>query len=335
VTAPSPLSTNLSWGSNFCEGSWHLFFRQFFPPLKRCCDSVIFHGIDNYGEKAMATDLTVQQQRSADGRKMVTRGVSYPFISLGDALDAAQKFYQAERKTAAPVGSATAHFGYAESSSGGRQTISALIQFGLLEDEGRKEDRHVRLTQRALAVLLSEPDSPERKEALIECIQSPKIYRDVFGKWPEELPSDQTISFYLQREKNFNPKAIGSFIRDLRSSLSLVGVEHPGELNATQENPRPLSNAREAHGQHDGSVQAREDMPQRNHAQPTALVEYYAPPPSAQLAAGEKEWLRGSLSKDTEYRLLITGTIGSKQIGRLIKLLEAQKAVLDDDDDEL
>ena len=43
--------------------------------------------------------------------------------------------------------------------------------------------------------------------------------------------------------------------------------------------------------------------------------------------------MKGSLSKNTEFRLLISGEIEAKQIGRLIQLLEAQREVLMDDDD--
>jgi hypothetical protein len=43
----------------------------------------------------------------------------------------------------------------------------------------------------------------------------------------------------------------------------------------------------------------------------------------------EREWLRGSLSKEASYR----GDLGPKEIGKLIKLLKAQQAVRSDDDD--
>ena len=55
---------------------------------------------------------------------------------------------------------------------------------------------------------------------------------------------------------------------------------------------------------------------------------------TADLTAGEREWLRGPLSKAASYRLVVSGDMGPKEIGKLIKLLEAQKAVLDDDEDE-
>ena len=51
------------------------------------------------------------------------------------------------------------------------------------------------------------------------------------------------------------------------------------------------------------------------------------------LMGEEREWLRGSLSRDTNYRLIVSGNLGPKEIGKLIKLLQAQKAILDDDID--
>jgi len=47
----------------------------------------------------------------------------------------------------------------------------------------------------------------------------------------------------------------------------------------------------------------------------------------------EREWLRGSLSNDTSYRLIVSGHLGPNELGRLIKLLQAQKAVLEDSED--
>ena len=48
----------------------------------------------------------------------------------------------------------------------------------------------------------------------------------------------------------------------------------------------------------------------------------------------EREYLRGVLSRDTNYRLLVSGDIGPKELGKMIKLLQAQKAILEDDTDK-
>jgi hypothetical protein len=47
----------------------------------------------------------------------------------------------------------------------------------------------------------------------------------------------------------------------------------------------------------------------------------------------EREYLRGMLSRDSSYRLLVSGDIGPKELGRMIRLLQAQKAILEDDTD--
>ena len=48
----------------------------------------------------------------------------------------------------------------------------------------------------------------------------------------------------------------------------------------------------------------------------------------------EREYLRGLLSRDTGYRLLVSGDIGPKELGKMIKLLQAQKAILEDEPDK-
>lgn len=54
----------------------------------------------------------------------------------------------------------------------------------------------------------------------------------------------------------------------------------------------------------------------------------------AKPADGEAEWIRTDLGSDTKVRLIVKGEMGPKQIGKLIKLLKAQQAVLSDDEDE-
>ncbi|MBB4567628.1 hypothetical protein [Rhizobium leucaenae] len=48
-------------------------------------------------------------------------------------------------------------------------------------------------------------------------------------------------------------------------------------------------------------------------------------------AQGEVEWIRSRLGGDTNVRLLVKGDMGPKEIGKLIRLLEAQKLVLEED----
>ena len=66
-------------------------------------------------------------------------------------------------------------------------------------------------------------------------------------------------------------------------------------------------------------------------APPTLAIIAETTPAQAQPTKGEREWLRGPLSREVGYRLLVSGDVGPKEIGKLIKLLEAQKEVLDEE----
>lgn len=57
-------------------------------------------------------------------------------------------------------------------------------------------------------------------------------------------------------------------------------------------------------------------------------------PPRLPEAPSERERMRGPLSKESSYRLLVQGDLGPREISKLIKLLEAQRLVLSDDEEE-
>lgn len=263
---------------------------------------------------------------SAAQRKATGRGVSYPFIGLEQAIEKARAFHREERQSAAPVSSAMRHFGYGETSSGGRQTIAALLQFGLLQDEGRSENRHVKLTDRALTILLDLPDSPDRLAALRECVRLPKLYANILAKWPQGLPSDHTLGFYLQKEFDFNPKNLKAFISDFRESLAFAKADEESKISSADAEVGEESDVMSASAVVERSESA-------NSAQKAALAAITGHAPAV-LVSSEREWLRGPLSRDVGYRLIVSGDMGAKELGKLIKLLEAQKSVLDDDADD-
>jgi hypothetical protein len=45
---------------------------------------------------------------------------------------------------------------------------------------------------------------------------------------------------------------------------------------------------------------------------------------------GEREFIRGPLSRDAGYRLLVSGEIGARELARIIKVLTLQKELLSD-----
>src|SRR5262249_30704554 len=121
--------------------------------------------------------------------------------------------------------------GYKEKSSGGLQTISALKQYGLLEDAGSGAGRRVKLTDLAFKIFLDEvPGSPEKAAALQQAALRPKLFAEMFEKWGDDLPSDETIRTFLKRDKSFNDEAVTGVISDYKDTLEYARITRADKI---------------------------------------------------------------------------------------------------------
>ena len=165
------------------------------------------------------------QDNKTSKRVAIHRSPSYPAINLKVAIDRALTFYMYEKRAEASVSVAAQHWGYSVASSGGKQVLAALIAYGLMEDRGSADKRHVRLTDLAFQILLDErPDSAERDDAVRRAAFLPKIHAELFTHWPDELPSNQNLRHYLLVAKKFNDNAVDDFIKELRITADFAKV---------------------------------------------------------------------------------------------------------------
>lgn len=181
----------------------------------------------------MASVETTQESKAvtAQAQKGAGRGPSYPALSIKEAIDKLRSFYTAERRNAAPLAAAARHWGYSSTSSSGRVTAAALIQYGLLDDDGSRDSRTLKVTGRALDILLDADDSPKRLEAIQDAVRAPKANAEVFARHaPHELPSDATLRYFLLREKGFNDGAVDNYIKNLRESIAYAKLDKPGTI---------------------------------------------------------------------------------------------------------
>lgn len=156
-----------------------------------------------------------------------TRSPSFPFISLPVALERARGFYEKEHRHETEPEVAVAHWGYSPRSSGGNQTLAALRAFGLLEVTGEGK---VRLTERALGILLDErEESPEREELMKQAARSPALHSRILERYKGVLPSDATLRHYLLVEERFNENSVDDFIAELKETLESAGIERAPE----------------------------------------------------------------------------------------------------------
>lgn len=166
------------------------------------------------------------------------RSPSFPFISLPVALERARVFFGREHRHETEPEVAVRHWGYSPRSSGGNQTLAALRAFGLLEMAGEGK---VRLTERAVRILLDErEESPEREQLLRQAALSPALHARIWERYKGVLPSDATLRLYLVADEGFNERSVDEFIAELKETLEHAGIETaPAERSAVRKAQEP------------------------------------------------------------------------------------------------
>jgi len=176
------------------------------------------------------------------------RSVNYPVMTVEAAIDRARRLWADIGHNSVPLPTAGAAWGYAEKSSGLRSTVSALRQYGLIDASGEGDSRQVRLTDRALDILLEPASSSRYRDAVQAAVLSPKIYRAVFDRFQAGLPpQDHAIVSFLLRDKAFNRKAVAGFISALRVNLRFAELHHPGQVPALEDRTAPRPPAQPPH----------------------------------------------------------------------------------------
>ena len=133
--------------------------------------------------------------------------------------------WQVEGRHAAAVNVAMQHWGYKEDSSTGYSCVAALKKFGLVDHEGMGDTRQVKLSDRALAILLDkDPDSDGRRDALRAAALGPRIHAELWERYGTELPSDQSLKRYLVLERGFNEAAVDELLDEYKQTMTFAGL---------------------------------------------------------------------------------------------------------------
>ncbi len=87
------------------------------------------------------------------------------------------KMYDYTKRGAAPADSVVKEaWNYSPTSSSGQKVFAALKSYGLVEDVQEKAAvGAIKLTQRAIHILLEDQDTPERREEIKKAALSPKM----------------------------------------------------------------------------------------------------------------------------------------------------------------
>lgn len=156
------------------------------------------------------------------------RSPAYPAISLEKAIQRVDQLYRRDRQHPMPVSSVAKIWGYANLNGPAALAVSALKKFGLVDDEGSKSERMIRVTDSAVSILHN-PDAEERAEAVREAALKPSIHRETWEEFGAHLPSESTLEWRLVRERGFTETGAREFIREWRDTMEFAGLDKIAE----------------------------------------------------------------------------------------------------------
>ncbi len=236
---------------------------------------------------------------------MATKGRSpnYPSISLGDALERARQIYEAEHTNPAPRIAIAKDLGYTLNGAS-QQLIGSLTRYGILE----KADGDLRLSKDVVDVMELPPGDSRRAETIERLALTPKLFSELKERFPDGLPSEETLRHHLITSKDFLPKAAGEVIRVYHDTVNLVSQEKSAcnaETNADEGSesviPEPVTSTLATRREVPVAYTLVKDEPQRE--------------PSMNVEAGQS--LQFPLSENSEVRILFSGPIAREDIDKV------------------
>ena len=253
-----------------------------------------------------------------------TNSPPHPSMSLPKAVVAVGKIFGADRRNPVDREVAARHIGYTGKSGASDKALASLAHYGLTEKVGKGA---IRVSQLAMDILHPDPSDPSGKErALLSAGMKPQLFKELRAQFPDHV-SEQTLRSYMVRV-GFNDTSLAAAMSAYFETLRFL------EQSKVFESAGNGAENDQESGLEDNDTGADMIEAETLERQPPPPPPSFAPAGQAmRMDAGEAEWMRNPLGRGTSVRLLVTGEMGGREIGKLIKLLEAQKAVLDDDDE--
>lgn len=160
------------------------------------------------------------------------RSPPFPYIGLEKAMEKVEQLYAAVRGHSAALPSAAKAWQTGVKSSATLQSIGALIQYGLLDDDGAGEQRKVKLTPLALRIVMDKrPDSAERAAGLREAALQPPTFKELYSEFGTAEGIDESLLVHALTAERvqkgrapYSEQSAEDVIRIYRGTIRFAGV---------------------------------------------------------------------------------------------------------------
>jgi len=171
------------------------------------------------------------------------RSPPYPSINLAKAIERAKQLHKVALDHAVGAAVLADAWDYTAKSSGLWATAAAMLQFGLLTDEGTGAKRKFQLTESAIRIVRdTDPESMKRQDAVRRAALLPMIHRELWDKFRTcDGVSDLVVQNYLTLDRRDEGKAeysdasAGDVIRSYKDTISFAGLFKNDTLPASSE----------------------------------------------------------------------------------------------------
>jgi hypothetical protein len=238
------------------------------------------------------------------------RSPQFPFISLQKAVERATVFEAEYHQHSARATLAAKVWGYAEKSSGGIQTIAALVAYGLMTDEGSLENRELTLSQAAMTIL-KDARSGAAAAAIKAAALTPKALADLWTDWRNQRPPTPECISTLHQDKQFSEDAATRLLEIYDANIKYAGLDASDKISPEE--------AGDQERESDDGKDKRPDP--KRHQRPQTSGE-------VQLMENERVLYAHQNGPSQGFRLVVTGDVDKSLISVLKAFVEFQEKIL-------
>lgn len=240
------------------------------------------------------------------------RSPAYPILPLKDALQRLAEFEAHFKRSGARPGRVGDAWNIKAKAYADR-IAAALRYYGLLDYQGQGSARSIVISDDGRKYLRAQQDEIKRDVIAMAALR-PKQIAKFWSEWGEDRPADAACLDDLVLKNGFSEAGARDFLKVYDATISFANLQNSFIIPAD-----------DFHGGPDDEEETEDEQSLRD-------------PPGKKgagfkIMAGERELTAGLLSKDTSFRLIVTGQIGVKEIERLIAKLEFDKKILAETDE--
>ncbi len=247
------------------------------------------------------------KEEKKDQKKRI-RSPNYPSLPLEKSLGLVEALSKDHNRYLVPLEVAGKCWDISAKSSYMAQHIAALAAYGLIDSEGEKDSKKIKVSDLAFKILMDKrPDSEEREALIKEAALKPNIFKKIYETYSTIFPANASLDYELKTQYGFNPASVTDFIDIFKQTFEFAKVYKSAIIG---EEKIPIKEAE--------MISTSDKIPPKE----VILSKEFK-----SLEAGEREIANYPVGKGLKARILFFGEtpITMESIEKLIKLLELNK----------